>query len=63
VKKAQLFVDEKEIMRKILALTPKEAREYGVMQRSSLKRMKDRILSGGKFNFRTKEVRKLVSGF
>ncbi|WP_406669965.1 hypothetical protein V7O67_10065 [Methanolobus sp. ZRKC4] len=63
LQRAQTFIDEEGIKQKILVLTPKEARVYGVMQRSSLKRMKDRILSEGKFNFRTKEVRKLVSGF
>jgi hypothetical protein len=60
---AQTFIDEESVKQKILGLTPKEAREYGVMERSTLKRMKDRIQSGEKFNFRTKEVRKLVSGF
>ncbi|WP_406661962.1 hypothetical protein V7O66_05450 [Methanolobus sp. ZRKC3] len=63
IQKAQTFIDEEGIKQWILTLKPEEARGYGVMQRSSLKRMKDRILSGGKFNFRTKEVRKLVSGF
>ncbi|MDI3485617.1 MAG: hypothetical protein PWQ50_837 [Methanolobus sp.] len=33
------------------------------MERSTLKRMKYRIMSGEKFNFWTKEARKLVSAF
>lgn len=44
-------------------MTPKEARAYGVMERSILKRMKDRISSDEEINFWTKEVRKLVSAF
>ncbi|TQD29207.1 hypothetical protein [Methanolobus vulcani] len=63
LQRAQTFIDEEGIKQWLLALTPKEARGYGVMERSTLKRMKDRILSGGKFNFWTKEVRKLVSAF
>ncbi|WP_321431121.1 DNA polymerase [uncultured Methanolobus sp.] len=63
LQRAQTFIDEEGIKQWILSMTPKEAREYGVMERSTLKRMKDRILSGEKFNFWTKEVRKLVSVF
>ncbi|WP_340818282.1 hypothetical protein [Methanolobus sp. WCC4] len=63
LQRAQTFIDEEGIKQMILAMTPEEARGYGVMERSTLKRMKDRILSGGKFNFWTKEVRKLVSVF
>ncbi|WP_342305579.1 hypothetical protein [Methanolobus sp. ZRKC5] len=63
LQRAQTFVDEESIKLQILALTPKDAREYGIKHRSTLKRMKDRILSGGKFNFRTKKVKKLVSAF
>ena len=34
---------------KILALNPEEARKLGIKHRSTLKRMKDRILSRGTF--------------
>ncbi|KXS40111.1 MAG: hypothetical protein AWU59_2663, partial [Methanolobus sp. T82-4] len=63
LQRAQTFIDEEGIKQKILAMTPKEARKYGVMERSTLKRMKDRIKSDKPFNFWTKEVRKLVSVF
>lgn len=63
LQRAQTFIDEESIKQKILGMTPKEARGYGVMERSTLKRMKDRIQRGEKFNFKTKEVKKLVSGF
>ncbi|AKB21873.1 hypothetical protein MSWH1_1602 [Methanosarcina sp. WH1] len=57
---AQVFINEVEIKKKILALTPEEARKLGVMHRSTLKRMKDRIMKGDKINLDTKEVKKVV---
>lgn len=45
----------------ILELTPEEARKIGIKHRSTLKRMKDRIMKEGKINLDTKEVKKLVS--
>ena len=44
-------------------LISRKAKEYGVMERSTLKSMKDRISNGEKFNFWTKEERILVSAF
>ena len=61
VKEAQIFINEEEIKQKILALTPKEARELGIKHRSTLKKIKDRIKGGDKINFNTKEVGKLIS--
>jgi len=46
---------------KILALTPKEARELEIMYRSTLKKIKDNIESGKKINLKTKAVQRLIS--
>lgn len=58
---AQVFINEGEIMQKILALTPEEARRLGIKHRSTLKRMKDRIMNIGKINLDTKEVKKILN--
>lgn len=63
VTKPQVFINEEEIKKKILNLSPKEARELGIKYRSTLKKIKDRILKDGKINFGTKEVKKLSSHF
>lgn len=52
-----------EVKQKILALTPEEARKLGIKHRSTLKRMKDRIIKDGKINVKTSEVKKLISYF
>jgi len=61
VTKAQVFINEEEIKQKILNLSPREARKLGLKYRSTLKKIKDRILKDGKINMRTNEVRKLVN--
>ena len=61
VKEAQVFINEEELRNKILALTPKEAREIGIKYRSALKKIKDKIKSGEKINFNTKGVEKYIS--
>lgn len=58
---AQVFINQEEIKQKVLALTPEEARKKGIKHRSTLKRMKDRIIKDGKINVKTSEVKKLVS--
>ncbi|MEL7665464.1 MAG: hypothetical protein AAGU10_15225 [Methanosarcina mazei] len=58
---AQVFVNEEEIKRKILELSPQEARELGIKHRSTLKRMKDRVVNEGTLNMKTKEVKKILS--
>lgn len=58
---AQVFINEEEIKQKILALTPEEARKLVIKHRSTLKRMKDRVMKEGKINLNTKEVKKLIS--
>ncbi|WP_236622702.1 hypothetical protein [Methanococcoides methylutens] len=59
VKQAQVFVDVEEVKRKILSLTPAEARKIGIKYRSTLKKLKDRV-RGGEFKLDTKEIRKIV---
>jgi hypothetical protein len=54
-------VNEEEIKQKILALTPEEARKLGINHRSTLKRMKDRIIKEDKINLVTKEVKKILN--
>lgn len=44
VAKPQTFVNIEDIEQKILALTPEEARKIEIKHRSTLKRMKDRII-------------------
>jgi hypothetical protein len=61
VTKPQTFVNMEEIMNIILALTPKEARKLGINHRSTLKRMKDRIMREGKINLDTREVKKILT--
>jgi len=61
VKEAQVFINQKEVKKKILALTPMEAREIGIMYRSTLKKIKDKIISGEKINLNAKVVEKLIS--
>ncbi len=60
VTKSQVLINEEEIKQMILALTPEEARELGIKHRSTLKRMKDRIVKEDKINLFTKEVKKLT---
>jgi hypothetical protein len=61
VKGAQVFINEEEIKQKILNLNPKEARELGIKYRSTLKKIKDRILKEEKINMKTSQVRKLLN--
>jgi hypothetical protein len=61
VTKPQTFVNMEEIMNIILALTPKEAEKRGIKERSTLKRMKDRIKRDGRINLNTKEVKKILN--
>ena len=60
VAKCQLFIDEEELKNKILALTPKEAREMGIIHRSSLKKIKDKIRLGNKINLKTKIMKQTI---
>ena len=57
---AYVFINGRDIKQKILALTPEEARKIGIKHRSTLKRMKDRIMKDGKINLDTKEVKKTI---
>lgn len=53
------YVDKKKLVKKILEMTPKEAREKGV-SRDGLWRIKEKIKKG-KINWKTKNIRKLLS--
>jgi len=63
VAKSQVFINEVEIKRKILALTPKEAREIGIKYRSTLKKIKDKIISEDDTNFNTKTLKKILCNY
>lgn len=59
VTKPQTFINEEEIIQKILALTPEEARKIGIKHRSELKYLKEKAREG-KLNFNTPVMRKIV---
>jgi len=61
--KSQVFINEVEIKRKILALIPKEARELGIKHKSTLKKIKESIIMSEDVNLKTKELKKLASNF
>ena len=61
VKEAQIFINEEELKKKILSLTPKGARKLGIKYRSTLKKMKERIESGKDVTLKTKAVKKIIS--
>jgi len=45
VRDTQVFINQEEVKKKILALTSKESREIGIKYRSTLKKIKDKIIS------------------
>lgn len=57
---AQVFINEEEVKRIILALTPEEARKLGIKHRSTLKRMKDRILNYGEVNLKNLVMKQII---
>ena len=58
VKEAQVFIYEEELKKKILSLTPEEARKLGIKYRSTLKKIKDRINSKRKANIKTITIKR-----
>ncbi|AKB40395.1 hypothetical protein [Methanosarcina mazei] len=60
VTRSQVFINDEEVQQKILNLSPKEVREFGIRYRSTLKKIKDMILKDGKINIKTNEVKKLI---
>lgn len=58
VTKPQTFINEEEIIQKILALTPEEARKIGIKHRSELKYLKEKARKG-KLNFNTPVMKKV----
>ncbi|MHC1754516.1 MAG: DNA polymerase [Methanosarcina sp.] len=61
VSEAQVFINEKEIKQKILALTPEDARNIGIKHRSALAYLKKKAMEGD-LNFKSRNVRRMVSG-
>lgn len=59
VTKPQVFINEEEVKQKILDLTPREARKCGV-DRSTFKKIKDRIKNGKLSSLETPAVKRLV---
>jgi hypothetical protein len=55
------FLLIQKIINFILALSPEEAQKLGIKHRSTLKRMKDRIMKERKINLDTKEVKKIIN--
>lgn len=53
------YFDEKELLKKILKMTPKEAREKGV-SRPTLWKIKQKIKNRAEVNLNNKAVRKLI---
>ncbi|WP_135604818.1 hypothetical protein [Methanococcoides sp. NM1] len=62
VKKAQTFLNKKEIMWNIIALSQKHAEERGV-DRKTFQRIKKRIIENGDIKLNTVAVKKLASFF
>ncbi|MEZ5336491.1 MAG: hypothetical protein R2741_15375 [Methanolobus sp.] len=60
VKKVQEFVNEKAVYDFILNLTPERARELGIKHRSALAYLKKKAKEG-ELNFKSRNVRKVVS--
>ena len=58
VKRTQVFIDKKDIMKKILELSQSQVEEWGV-NRGTFKRIKDRILETGDINLKTDAVERL----
>jgi hypothetical protein len=59
VTKPQTFINEKEIIIFILALTPQDARKMGIKHRSELKYIKEKAREGT-LNFNTSVMRRLL---
>lgn len=61
ISKINEYTDEVELKKKILTMTPEEAREKGVLHRSTLKRWKDKIKSNENFKISSQFRQKLLS--
>lgn len=60
MKKAQEFLNKKDIMQKILALPQKQAEKWGV-DRKTFQRIKKKILEDGDIKLNTPAVKRIVS--
>jgi len=61
IEKPLEYIDEKRLKKKISNMTPKQARELGIKHRSTLLRIKDRIIKGKKIKWGTKYIKKLIN--
>lgn len=61
ISKINEYTDEEELRKKILAMTPKEARGKGVLHRSTLKRWKDKVKNKEKLKLSSQFRQKLLS--
>jgi hypothetical protein len=61
LERAQTFIDEESIKRKILELTPETGRKVGIAYRGTLKRLQDKIKQTGDINFNAKFMRELAN--
>jgi len=59
--KQEIYQNEEALKERILKMSPKEARKLGIRHRSTLIRIKSRIMKRKKVNWKTKEMRKLIS--
>lgn len=62
-KKVETYLDIKKFHECVLQLTPKDARAMGINDRSTLKRIKDKIKDGRKLNYKHGTVKVLVENF
>lgn len=60
VSKINEYADKVELKKKILTMTPEEARKKGVLYRSTLKRIKDKIRNRKDINWESKIISALV---
>jgi hypothetical protein len=58
--RVETYIDFKKFHEWVLALEPKDTREMGIMDRSTLKRIKDKIRQGQKLNYKKGAVKVLL---
>jgi hypothetical protein len=59
----ETYLDIKKFHEWVLSLEPKDAQAMGIMDRSTLKRIKDKIKQGDKLNYKHGAVKVLVENF
>jgi len=61
--KVETYLDIKKFHEWVLSLEPKDSRAMGIKDRSTLKRIKDKIMQGEKLNYKHGTVKVLVDNF